>query len=431
MRKFEKFSMYVDWMYSRGRSDSEQKLEAIKRVLDKIENPQDKIKVIHVAGTNGKGSTSNFISSSISKKKRCGLFTSPYMFTITDSIKINGEEISEEDFIDILEYLFPIIEEVDKTGHCVTYFEILTVVMFKYFYDKNVDVAVVEVGLGGTWDSTNIIKSPLASVIVTISMDHINVLGNTIEEIAENKAGIIKQNKPVFVYPQEENIYNVFEKYANLKNSKIFTYKKEEIKVHALREKENEFSFRNYEFVKSKLVGVHQLYNASLALMVLDYLKDDLDLTKEDIKRGIYDSINVGRLQFVSEDPRILFDGSHNSESIDVLTKSLKAFKYKKLIVGFSVLKDKDYDYVIDEISSIADEIVVTTIENPTRAFKLDELVNEVKKRNNNVIGIEDRTEAYEYTKKIAEKEDLVLWCGSLYLLRDLLVHISKQSSGE
>ena len=424
MGRFENFNEYIDWMYSRGKSGDIPTLENIKILLNNIGNPQDDVKIIHVAGTNGKGSTSNFISSTISKVKKCGLFVSPYMFTITDSIKINNEEISESKFIEYLEYLFPYIEELDKEGKTVTYFEVLTAIMFKYFSDEKVDYAVVEVGLGGEWDSTNVIKSPLTSVITTISMDHINVLGNDIEQIAKNKAGIIKLNRPIFIYPQEDKVFNVFKKKAEDMKADIYTYSKEEVEIIDLKERENIFNFRNYKNVKSKLVGIHQVYNASLAIMVLDYFKEEIGLNYENILEGIHDSVNVGRLQFVSEDPRVIFDGSHNAESIDVLKKSLKAFNYDRLIIGFSVLKDKDYKYVIKEIASIASEIVVTTIDNPQREFKLSELVEEVKKSTPNVMGIENRIEAYEYTKSIARKNDLILWCGSLYLIRDLLVYI-------
>lgn len=428
MGRFENFNEYIDWMYSRGKSGDIPTLENIKILLNNIGNPQDDVKIIHVAGTNGKGSTSNFISSTISKVKKCGLFVSPYMFTITDSIKINNKEISESKFIEYLEYMFPYVEELDKKGKSVTYFELLTALMFKYFSDEKVDYAVVEVGLGGEWDSTNVIKKPLASVITTISMDHINVLGNNIEQIAENKAGIIKQNCPVFIYPQLEKVFSVFSKKAKFMESDIYTFTIDEVEIIDLKERENIFNFRNYKNVKSKLVGIHQVYNASLAIMVLDFFKEEIGLNKQNILDGINDSINVGRLQFVSEDPRVIFDGSHNAESIDVLKKSLEAFNYDKLIVGFSVLKDKDYNYVIKEIASIASKIVVTTIDNPSREFKLDELVEKVKKITPNAIGIENRIEAYEYSKTLAGKNDLILWCGSLYLIRELLVYIKNSN---
>lgn len=424
MKQLVTMDDYLDWLYRRGAAKGRKRIVNIKKLLDQIGNPQDKIKIIHVAGTNGKGSTSNFLANTLSKTSKCGLFISPYMDTVTDSFKINGVKMPEELFKTYIDELRPLVDKMDAEDQHITYFEVLTAIMFKYFYDEKVDVAIVEVGLGGKCDATNVILSPIASVIVTISMDHINILGNTIEEIAENKAGIIKENRPVFVYPQEKNIFEVFENKAKELHSDLYTFNKEEVEVIELNDKENRFNFRDYKNVKSKLIGEHQLFNASLAITVLDYFKDEFNLTTEDIYSGIYETKNLGRLQLVNENPRILFDGSHNEESIEVLKNSLKAFKYKRLIFGFSMLKDKDFSYVISKISEIADEIVVTTINFSERAFTIDELSSEVKKYSNNVTTIENRYEAYEYTKRIANEEDLVVWCGSLYLIRDLLGYL-------
>ena len=424
MKQLVTMDDYLDWLYRRGAAKGRKRIVNIKKLLDQIGNPQDKIKIIHVAGTNGKGSTSNFLANTLSKTSKCGLFISPYMDTVTDSFKINGVKMPEELFKTYIDELRPLVDKMDAEDQHITYFEVLTAIMFKYFYDEKVDVAIVEVGLGGKCDATNVILSPIASVIVTISMDHINILGNTIEEIAENKAGIIKENRPVFVYPQEKNIFEVFENKAKELHSDLYTFNKEEVEVIELNDKENRFNFRDYKNVKSKLIGEHQLFNASLAITVLDYFKDEFNLTTEDIYSGIYETRNLGRLQLVNENPRILFDGSHNAESIEVLKNSLKAFKYKRLIFGFSMLKDKDFSYVISKISEIADEIVVTTINFSERAFTIDELSSEVKKYSNNVTTIENRYEAYEYTKRIANEEDLVVWCGSLYLIRDLLGYL-------
>ncbi|MGX7071490.1 bifunctional folylpolyglutamate synthase/dihydrofolate synthase [Helcococcus kunzii] len=418
---------YLDWMYQRGAAKDRDRTVNIRMLLEQIGNPQDKLKIIHIAGTNGKGSTANFLASTLSKTTKCGLFVSPYMDTVTDSFKINGVKMTEEVFKKYIDEIRPLVDKLDAEDHHITYFEVLTTIMFKYFYDQKVDIAVVEVGLGGKFDATNVIESPLASVIVTISMDHINVLGDTIEEIAEHKAGIIKQGRPVFVYPQAENVFEFFENKARESDSELFTFTKDEVEILELSDRVNRFNFREYKNVKSGLIGEHQLYNASLAIMVLDYFKDEFNLTKEDIYDGINKSTNLGRLQLVNEKPRILFDGSHNAESIDILKKSLKAFKYDRLIFGFSMLKDKDFSYVISQISEMADEIIVTTINYNGRSFTLDELTKKVEEYCDNVTAIEDRYEAYEHTKSIAGENDLVVWCGSLYMIRDLLGYLNTQ----
>lgn len=412
---------YLDWIYQRGNSAGKRRdLSAIKALLHELDNPQDKIKVIHIAGTNGKGSTANFIANTLSQKLRCGLFTSPYMVEINEEVKINGKPISDEEFFSYIEMLKPICEKLDNINLKNTYFEVMTALMFKYFYDKKVDVCVVETGLGGTLDSTNVVKKPLASLITTISMDHTNILGNTIEEIAQNKAGIIKENVPVFIYPQNESALNVILKKAKEKNSKVYDFKFSEIKIKNQSSDSNEFDFRGYKNIKTSLIGKVQIYNACNALNLLDYFKEEFDLDEDIIKKGIYESTNIGRLQIISKSPRVLIDGSHNKESIDALLISLKLFKYDKLIVGFSILKDKDYDYIIEKISSIADEIVITSVDNP-RAFELENLEKIVKEKFSNVKKIKDRKEAYEYTKSKAKANDLVLWCGSLYLVGEIL----------
>lgn len=412
---------YLDWIYDRGNSAGKRRdLSAIKALLDELGNPQDKMKVIHIAGTNGKGSTANFIASTFAQKVKCGLFTSPYMVEINEEVKINGYPISDEDFFSYIEMIKPICEKLDEINLKNTYFEVMTALMYKYFYDKKVDVCVVETGLGGRLDSTNILKKPIACLITTISMDHTNILGNTIEEIAQNKAGIIKEDVPVFIYPQEKSALDVITKEASEKNSKIFDFKFDEIKIKNENEIFNEFDFRSYKNIKTSLIGEVQIYNACNAINLLDYFKDEFNLSIEDIRKGIFESKNPGRLQIISKNPKVLIDGSHNKESIDALINSLKNFHYDKLFVGFSVLKDKDYEYIIEKLSDLSYEIVITSVDNP-RAFEIDELEKIVKEKFSNVKGFKDIKKAYEYTKSKAGSNDLVLWCGSLYLVGEIL----------
>ena len=416
----------LDWIYGLGGSQGKHSLKKIEKLMAEFDNPQDKIDVIHVAGTNGKGSTCNFLANTLSKVARVGLFISPYMESITESMQINGVNITKERFIEYINEFKPKVEKVIAEGFHVTYFEVLTGIMYKYFSDEKVDVAVVEVGMGGELDSTNIIKAPIASVIVTISMDHVGVLGNTIEEIALNKAGIMKPGCPVFLYPNEKHIMDVLEDHAREVGSPFYTFDKSEVEIIKMEESFNNFNFREYKDIKTDLVGIHQLYNASLAIMVLDYFKDKFNLTSKIIKDSIYHTKNTGRLQVISNNPRVLVDGSHNKEAIEVLTESLKVFNYDNLILGFSILKDKDYKYAIKELSKLADKMVITTVDNPERAFTLDELKAEVLKVRDDVEAIEDRYEAYERTKELAGENDLILWCGSLYLVRDIINYEKK-----
>lgn len=419
----ENFDQYYEFILNRGSTSGGHSLDKIKSLLEYFDNPQDKIKVIHIAGTNGKGSTANMIANTLSSKNRVGLFTSPYMTKINEAISISGVDISDEDFANIIDRLRKPLEELDEKGLHNSYFEVLTAIMYIYFYEKKVDVAVVEVGLGGSLDSTNIIKSPIACVITTISKDHIQILGDSLEEIAQNKAGIIKDDSEVFLYPKEGAVEEVFVEKVRNTSSRLHTFDKIEIEIIKTGPDYNEFSFRSYNNIKTSLVGLHQIYNAVTALITLDFLKEEFNLSNKDIYNGLLTTRNPGRLELINNNPRVLVDGSHNREAIDALTYAISSYKYIKLIVGFSILKDKDYNYIIDSLAKLADEIIVTKIKDNPRAFDTDELYSLVKDKGKEVIEIEDPIEAYEYSKKLANEDDLVLWCGSLYLVGDILKH--------
>lgn len=421
------FDDYLDYLYGRGSSGEDHTLRNIRKVMESFDNPQDKIKTIHVAGTNGKGSTAKMLANVLSKKVKCGIFTSPYMVRINEEISINGLDISDEDFCDLIDRIRPVAEKCDEEGYHITYFEFLTAMVYLYFYEQNVDVAVIEVGLGGTLDSTNIIKSPLASVICSISMDHMNVLGSTIEEIAANKAGIIKKNRPVFVYPQtSQEAFEIIKEKSIAEGAQLFTFKKNEINIKDSSNVGNTFDFKSYENVKTSLRGEHQIYNASLALMVLDHFKDEFNLSEEDIKDGIEETYNPGRVDLVSTKPRVLLDGSHNKESIDALLDILKNFDYEKLIVGFSILKDKDHKDIIRKIASISNKLIITHIEDNPRALDTEKIEEEAREYASDIHVINDNKEAFEYSLKDVGAKDLVLWCGSLYLVGKILSFIEK-----
>lgn len=409
-----------EYLINRPVSKDGHTLDKIRLLLERFDNPQDKIKTIHLAGTNGKGSTSKMLDAAISSKNKTGRFNSPYIRRINEAISINGSDISDEDFIDLVDRMKSHVEDLDNLGYHLSYFEILTAMAYLHFYEENVDFAIIETGLGGLLDSTNIIKKPIASVITTISMDHVDILGNSIEEIAYQKAGIIKENSPVFVYPNKAPVMDVIYNEAKKKNSPVFTFTKDEIRIKVSNDRENIFDFREYEDIKIKLLGKHQIYNAALATMVLDYFKEEFSLDNKLIKDSLARAENLGRLTTINKNPRVIVDGSHNKESIDALVDTLKTFTYNKLIVGFSVLKDKDYPYIIDKLSQVADKLVITSIDND-RAFDIDELSQITKKKFEDAVTIEDREKAYEYSKSICGPDDLVLWCGSLYLVSDII----------
>ena len=410
----------VTWLENRNIPLGEFTLDNIKELLNIFHKPQDKLKIIHITGTNGKGSVASFISNAlIENNYKVGKFTSPYITNIREEIEINNVEISEKDFADIATEVRKKVEELDEKKFFVSGFEILTSISYIYFARKNLDFAVMEVGMGGRVDATNVMEKSIP-VFCHISLDHANILGDTIEKIAREKGGIVKEDSHVFSYPQEEVARRELKKISLEKNSDFEEFKEDEVKILKSNEFGNIFNFRNYKDVEISLIGEHQALNASLALMVLNFLKEEYKLDEEKIKLGLKNAKNIGRTECLSKDPLIVIDGSHNLDSIERIEESVKKFKYNKLILGFSLLKDKDHEHILKKIENIADKIVLTEINNE-RHTDLDSLESEFKKfSKKEIYSIKNREEAVEKTISLAQEGDMILWCGSLYLIKDI-----------
>lgn len=410
----------VSWLENRNIPLGEFTLDNIKELLNIFEKPQDKLKIIHITGTNGKGSVASFIENAlIENSYKIGKFTSPYITNIREEIEINNEEISEEEFAKLATEVRVKVEELDEKKIFVSGFEILTSIAYIYFARNNLDFAVMEVGMGGRVDATNVMEKSIP-VFCHISLDHANILGDTIGKIAHEKGGIIKENSQVFSYPQDEEARAELKKLSKEKNSSFYEFSQDEVEILSSNEEGNIFNFRNHKNVEISLIGDHQALNASLALMVLDFLKEEYKLDEEKIKEGLKKAKNIGRTECLSKDPLIIIDGSHNLDSIERIEESVKKFNYKKLILGFSLLKDKDHDHILRKIENIADKIVLTEIDSD-RHTDLKELEAEFKKfSKKEIYPIKDREEAVEKTLSLAGEGDMILWCGSLYLIKDI-----------
>lgn len=412
---------YIKWLIERKTPMVDFTVENVAFLLEKLNKPQDRIKTIHISGTNGKGSLVFYLENALFLNNyKVGTFTSPYMTDINDSIEINGQKISNEDYENVLAKIYPIILEMDKINKYVTGFEIQVAAAFLYFYEKKVDVAIIEVGMGGRFDATNVMKSPLLSAFTSISLDHANLLGKTLKEIAWNKGGIIKKSRPTFLYPQKEEVYKELKEIADENNSEIYKFDFSEINIINEDINGNEFSFREYKNIKTSLIGRHQAYNASLALSILSYLKIFFVLDDEKIRQGIYKTTNPARLEIISDEPLILMDGSHNEESINSLISNLNKFNYEKLILGFSILRDKERAKIIKKLAKYADTVVLTDIDSD-RKSDINDLYNIFKSYTDKKIYMEtDIEKAVNKTLELASKKDLILWCGSLYLMKDI-----------
>lgn len=410
----------VTWLENRNIPLGEFTLDNIKELLKIFDKPQDKLKIIHITGTNGKGSVASFIASALRENAyKVGKFTSPYITNIREEIEINNEEISEEDFAKLATEVREKVEELDEKKIFVSGFEILTSIAYIYFARNNLDFAVMEVGMGGRVDATNVMEKSIP-VFCHISLDHANILGDTIGKIAHEKGGIIKENSQVFSYPQDEEARAELKKLSKEKNSDFYEFSQDEVEILSSNEEGNIFNFRNHKNVEISLIGDHQALNASLALMVLDFLKKDYGLDEEKIKDGLKKAKNIGRTECLSKNPLIIIDGSHNLDSIERIEESVKKFSYNKLILGFSLLKDKDHAHILRKIENIADKIVLTEIDSD-RHTDLKDLEAEFKKfSKKEIYPIKNREEAVEKTLSLAGEGDMILWCGSLYLIKDI-----------
>ncbi|MBP2072785.1 bifunctional folylpolyglutamate synthase/dihydrofolate synthase [Thermoanaerobacterium butyriciformans] len=392
-------------------------LENIKRLLIHMGNPQSNLKFIHVAGTNGKGSTCAFINSILLEAGfKVGLYTSPYLEEFEERMRINNQNIPKDKLIYYVEYIKPIIEKiVDEGYNHPTEFEIITAIAFKYFCDENVDFVVLEVGLGGRFDATNVIERSLVSVITTIDYDHMDKLGDTLEKIAFEKAGIIKENGTVVSFYQKDEALKVIEEVSRLKNASLSVMDTNDVKIKESDSNHQVFDYKNYKNLKISIIGKHQVYNASLAVMAVEKLKQyGISFSEDVIKRGLINAKWPGRIEVISKLPLIVIDGAHNPQGMAVLKEALNLFTYNRLILVIGMLKDKDTDSMLKLIVPEAD-LIITTKPISDRAYTAEELSQKIAY--DDVLHFENIDDAINEALKRAGKNDLILFCGSIYMI--------------
>jgi dihydrofolate synthase/folylpolyglutamate synthase len=410
-------------------------LDRISALMGKLGNPQKELKVVHVAGTNGKGSVCNFISSILHQAGySVGLYVSPHLERFSERIVVNGDEISDDDLEKIVEQVRPFVEEMKQQGNAPTFFEIVTAVAFLYFQKRSVDYAVVEVGLGGRLDATNIV-TPLVSVITNISLEHTNILGDSIEKIAFEKAGIIKERVPV-VTATTGNARDVIAKVAKDHNAPVVFVEQTWWKRVSWDGKEQEFSIqgslREYT-VRTSLLGIHQGENIAVSLAAVEQMQmQGVFLTDADIVKGVEVASNPGRMEIVAESPTILLDGAHNPGGIKVLVEALtQDFTYKHLILVFGVLKDKDIPPMVAMIVPIADCIIVTKSSSP-RAYDpvlLKEQITAVDPLKE-VVVTSSVPEAVDFARRHARRKDLICVTGSLFTVGEARQYLLRPRVG-
>jgi len=402
----ELYSM-KEWKFKPG-------LENMKIILKKLNNPEKKLKFIHVAGTNGKGSVCAIISSILfDADYKVGMYTSPHLKKFNERIRINNKLISDKE---IVEYY----SKVKKYVTNQTFFEITTAMMFLYFYDKKVNMVALEVGLGGRLDSTNVIRS-LISVITNIGYEHVDYLGTKLEKIAYEKSGIIKKHVPV-VTAAKGIALKTIKKIANKNNSQLTIINNKNIKKnYSIKNRIWSFDYNNYKNLKlNNLKGSFQIKNATTAIKTIEILNNNnkIKIDKNNIKNGLKNVKWPGRFQFLQNN--IVIDCAHNPDGFKTLFNELKNIDYNKLIlvVGFSKNKDVNKISEIIEINKI--KKIILTQANNERAMAIKE-AKQYFKNNKNLKMIKDSKKALQYAKKIANKEDLILVAGSIYLIGEVM----------
>jgi len=395
-------------------------LESITMLLDLMGNPQKKLKFIHVAGTNGKGSTTAFISHILMDSGyRTGIFTSPYIQRFTERIKVNDREIEPEELSEIISFVKEKIDLMLELGRDhPTEFEIITAVAFEYYYRQKCDMVVLEVGLGGRYDSTNAIDTPEVAVITTISLDHTDILGSTLAEIAYQKAGIIKRHGTVVVYPQPPEARKVFEEVCGELKAELHWVELGTLSIKEFGLEGQMFDYKDYHSLQMGLLGEHQLCNAAVAIDTCEMLiNKGYKIENNNIRNGIARAVWPGRLEIINTRPMILIDGAHNLEGAQALNAALDKYflhQEKIFIVGF--LGDKDYDGIMSLMASKASLIITVTPDSP-RALSSGELAEKLNSYSKYVKDGINLKNGLKMALDNAGPNSVVCAFGSLYMI--------------
>lgn len=419
----------LDYIEKTMKFGSKLGLHRMKLILKELNNPHLKLKCIHVAGTNGKGSTSALICQMLMEKGlNVGLFTSPHIESFNERMQINRKYITNDKIIELVEIVKPVIEKLTDEGmEHPTEFEIVTSMMFLYFYREKVDYCVIEVGLGGDLDSTNVIN-PILSVITHIALDHEKILGNTLSEIAKAKAGIIKK-APVINYIQEIEAQKIIEEKCKEQNVELINICKKDAEFKDFSIKENkqiiEYCINKFNFkllAKLNLLGTYQVYNSLCAINAVLKLNEmyELNITKDNIVKALEEVEWMGRFEIVKSNPTILLDGAHNIDGVIRLKETLnKYYKNTNYILILGILADKNVTEMVDVLAKNAKRVICVT-PNSERASLAIDLNEIVKSINKNTQYTDNYLDAIEMAKSYAKNNDIIVISGSLYMIGDM-----------
>ena len=411
----------INYIESRKRTTKKTNLDSMYKLCALFDNPQESdIKFIHVAGTNGKGSVVSYLRNVLCENKqlKVGSFTSPYIECFNERIEINGEYSSDNDVIKYTNY---IIDTIDKNNYGeIGFFEFITIMCFLYFKDRKVDIAIIEVGIGGLLDSTNVIK-PILSIISNVSYDHMNILGDTLYEIGIQKLGIVK-TKGALITIENEEINNLIIDTCKERNAKLILVKKADIKDVNIGLNETLFSYKEFKNVKLKMLGLYQCENASIVLealsFLINYYNNEFNINIDNIYNGLFKTFWQGRLELINQNPLIIIDGAHNIDGINRLYEYLFLLKEKlnkKLRLILAISANKEKFKMIKKIDSLADEIIFTSF-----SYKRSEDGRVLYNASNNKNKLYSDDLKDILNKTLEDNDYINCFAGSLYFVSEI-----------
>lgn len=432
----------IEKIHQFNRFGSRLGLERMTVLLDKLGNPHEELDVIHVAGTNGKGSVCKYLEEGLSAcGYRVGLYTSPFIEKFNERIRLGGADISDEDLQNFTDRVLKASDEMVTEGlDSPTEFEVVTAIAFLYFKEKGADITVLEVGLGGSGDSTNVVKNPLACAITSISFDHMDRLGNTLAEIAVNKAGIIKEGMPIISNVPEREAAQVIARTAYEKDSKLYDVSKNKFMIFDETPFSQKVSMEvlgtDYSDIEISMTGKHQGENLKTALTIIEILRKErkIKIERSKLYEGLKKAVQPGRFEVLigretdgpgaelsaAEGPMVIIDGAHNEAGARALQETVsKYFDGQRILLVTGMLADKQIDDILKYFSQITDKMIITEPDNP-RKLTVDELGEVLNKMGIEPIKAKTAEESVKLAESMQDKYDLILFAGSLYLIGDV-----------
>lgn len=425
----KKVISYIGTNRGIGRKKS---LDRLRKLLSRLNNPHQDLKFIHITGSNGKGSTAAMFQSVLREANlKVGLFTSPHLEQVNERIRMDDKFIKDEDFIRLINLMEPIVLELEAELDEKFYaFELLTVLSFLYFKEKQPDVVILEAGIGGRLDATNVIEEADLAVITSIGIDHISTLGETETEILQEKVQILKEKGQMVVGPISSELQKVALTWAKQVNGEVHFINKDQINAIRLVQDLQVFTYKSYEEVKLSFIGHHQIENAAIVIKGAEILSEKgYPITREIIYRGLEKASWPGRFEKVLDNPLFYIDGAHNLASVNRLVETLTdLFPNEKFHFVVGMMKDKDYEKMLKIVYPLAKEFILIS-PDPSRGFDIDEVAKLIEAEGISAKKMKNMKELFLYIDQDIDKNEIIIQFGSLYLVGALKEEQSKVKS--